>query len=279
MMVLLLVVAFFVALISVWVWLTTRMRKNGRGAVVRHLAGSSAGSLAGMLAFSVIAVIFADYAPKAPVEPKVAMLGQPLLEATVPEYTLVSDEYMDSIKRTVEISLPARISPAGLKALAADIKAKSTRTTDRTFIGYRIAGEPKASYWATTHYNPELEVQILGMSAELHKKFEVYDVAAKYPNAVGAWISDVSFPNLLVMYRKSGKLYLDVVFDDGINTQTLKIIGRKGTQPKLQDDQGEEGEFYTVSVTGELQYWNDAGENYLTLKPRRAGDIDLNSLK
>lgn len=262
-----LVVTFFVVVILVWLWAVTQMRKNRRGVGVRHLAGSSAGSLAGMLVASVIAVMFADSPPKA------------TLEATLQEYTVVSDEYMASIKRTVEISLPARISSSDLKAIAEAIKATSTRATDRTFIGYRIAGEPMSRYWATTHYNPGLNVQPLGMSAELYKEFQAYDLAAKYPNAVGAWISDVSSANLLVMYRKGDELYMDFVFDDGIITEALKITERKGAPLKFQNIESEGGEFYTVSAAGELEYWNDAGENYLTLKPRRAGDINLKSLK
>ena len=161
MMEFLLVISFFVALILVWRWVAIRMRKNGRGVVVRHLAGSSAGSLAAVLAISIIVAIFADSPPMAPLEQKAAAAAHPPLEATLPEYSVVSDEYMASIKRTVEISLPARISTAELSAIAKAMKANATHATDRTFIGYRIAGEPESGYWATTHYDPNLKVKVL----------------------------------------------------------------------------------------------------------------------
>lgn len=76
-------------------------------------------------------------------------------------YRVESDEYMGSFKRTVEVRLAYKLSLEQLKAVAEKIKAAETRKTERTFIGYTLEEQQSQGYWATTHYNPDLNVQIL----------------------------------------------------------------------------------------------------------------------
>jgi hypothetical protein len=77
------------------------------------------------------------------------------------KFTIVSDEYLLHHKRTVEVNLNEEISEEHLTALAKSIKTAAKQSTDRTFIGYRVSGSTEVGYWATTHYNPNLEVRIL----------------------------------------------------------------------------------------------------------------------
>ena len=72
-----------------------------------------------------------------------------------------SDEYTGSFKRTVEVKLADKLTHEQLKAVAEKIKAGEKRKTERTFIGYRLEQQQSPGYWATTHYNPDLEVRIL----------------------------------------------------------------------------------------------------------------------
>ena len=81
--------------------------------------------------------------------------------ALMDKFTIVSDEYLLHHKRTVEVMLNEELSEEQLTTLAISIKAAAKQSTDRTFIGYRVSGSSEAGYWATTHYNPDLEVKIL----------------------------------------------------------------------------------------------------------------------
>ena len=79
------------------------------------------------------------------------------------DYRIVSDTAYQVIKRTVEVELPTPVSEARLGEIAREIKGRDRRPFQRTFIGYRLKGEaPGLPYWATTHYNPNLNVQLLG---------------------------------------------------------------------------------------------------------------------
>ncbi len=80
-------------------------------------------------------------------------------------YAIVSDDYKRSIKRTVLVALNERVTEAELTEIAKAIKAQANHPTERTFISYRVDGATSGYYWATTHYNPDLNVQIIGRTA------------------------------------------------------------------------------------------------------------------
>lgn len=73
-------------------------------------------------------------------------------------YKIERDEYSAPWKRTVEVTLYKELTEAELAAMAESIKAAAKTPTERTFIGYWYMGFTDAGYWATTHYNPEMEI-------------------------------------------------------------------------------------------------------------------------
>lgn len=79
-------------------------------------------------------------------------------------YSITQDDYHSTFKRTVEVQLDERMTEAQLQTIAKQIKQGASNDTDRTFIGYRIDGNTAGAYWATTHYEPELSVRIIGMN-------------------------------------------------------------------------------------------------------------------
>jgi len=76
-------------------------------------------------------------------------------------FKIEKDEYLLPYKRTVEVTLFKELSEQQLAGLAKSIKGIAKRDTERTFIGYRLVGSADNSYWATTHYNPDLVIKIL----------------------------------------------------------------------------------------------------------------------
>ncbi|RRV04422.1 hypothetical protein EGJ27_21540 [Pseudomonas sp. v388] len=75
-------------------------------------------------------------------------------------YTVTKDEYMGPIKRSVEVLLEKKISDRQLAEVAIFIRSSALRDTERTFIGYYLKGVSEPGYWATSHFNPELKVDI-----------------------------------------------------------------------------------------------------------------------
>lgn len=188
------------ALVAAW-WLIAKKLK-GKNWFLRHLAGSTAGvvALVVVMTFFVatglvdpeddISPTVADAQEStatinnvdqivpganpsvnadALVAPKPASQTEP--EKTIADavatagYSVASDEYHAAIKRSVEVILDSQITEAELTSIAEEIKAQATHATERTFIGYRLGSQTEGVYWATTHYNPELDVRIIGMTA------------------------------------------------------------------------------------------------------------------
>jgi hypothetical protein len=73
-------------------------------------------------------------------------------------YKIEKDEYSAPWKRTVEVTLYKELTEEELTLMARSIKAAAKTPTERTFIGYWYVGYPDVGYWATTHYNPEMEI-------------------------------------------------------------------------------------------------------------------------
>ena len=82
-------------------------------------------------------------------------------------YTVINETKLPRIKRSVDIRLNRPVSEATLTTIAAEIKSSDSGDYERTFIGYYLPEmQVGAGCWATSHYNPDLDVQILGLSAD-----------------------------------------------------------------------------------------------------------------
>lgn len=78
-------------------------------------------------------------------------------------YSVVDSKIIPGVKRSLDIRLNKQLSEEELRVIAHKLKAQDSRPYERTFIGYYLPGMPvNAGYWATTHFNPNLEVRILG---------------------------------------------------------------------------------------------------------------------
>ncbi|MEJ6654650.1 MAG: hypothetical protein QNL70_01390 [Pseudomonas sp.] len=157
------------ALIAAWWFIAKKLK--GKNWLLRHFAGSTAGIVAMVLSMIVfvalgIAGSETDSALAEAERPAVEVTADTIPAVSTPaNYSIVSDDYKSSIKRSVLIALDERITEAELAVIAKAIKAQATHPTDRTFINYRVEGATSGTYWATTHYNPDLSVRILGMNA------------------------------------------------------------------------------------------------------------------
>ena len=79
------------------------------------------------------------------------------------DYTILTDEALADIKGTLVIRLSQEIGEEELRRIARDLRRDGRRHFERLFITYYQPGMTiGAGAWATTHFNPDLEVQIWG---------------------------------------------------------------------------------------------------------------------
>ncbi len=123
------------------------------------------------------------------------LIGHPAVESVREAHTI------PSIKRSVVVRLNTAVSESELAQIATKIKGKVLRSFERTFIEYYIPGMKEgAGAWATTHFDPNLEVRILGNVQRFDKmsEAEAREALANELRAqpgVAELLSDVDFQN------------------------------------------------------------------------------------
>lgn len=191
--------------------------------------------------------------------------------AQAPEYEVLKDEVDGRIKRTVEVELSSRTDEELLEGIAEEIYDLSKKKVERTFIGYWIAGEDNTQgYWATTHYNPDLDVKIMGLSGSDYDEL-VNTKAQVDGEIVGTWmINRGALEYKAVAYKKDGddSMYLVDQHVSGSTEQAYKTT-ETDDGLKLVDAEGEGsdfGEYLVINNDGELEFWSENG-NFYTAKP------------
>jgi len=200
----------------------------------------------------------------------VAVASAPAL----PPFEVTSDAVSASgVKRTVEVVLSQRVDDVALRAIANKLKAARTEPVERTFMTYSVAGAKLAGAWATTHFNPNLEVRIIGFTPTEFARLRSLSVSQDGYSEVGAWI-DEDLGALVSIHRVGARTILRRDFVDGTHGETPLSVTRVGGQLRLDDiPKSDHGEFYSFAG-GWLQYVGPRGV-FRTLQPRAPVSVDM----
>ncbi len=181
-------------------------------------------------------------------------------------YTIVEDSRTGSTKRSVEVVLDEKVGEDELRQIASRIKSDDGRNYERTFIGYHVKQKVDSGYWATTHYNPDLEVKILGLSEADEESLKRSEPAPAGRQILGTWLDEGVGSKVILYKDKVGKLFIENSFPDG-STWAREMAESQGQRGKrLEDIRGNDfGEYYVVNSANQLEYWSKDG-NYYTAK-------------
>lgn len=183
-------------------------------------------------------------------------------------YSVTSDDNYRDEKRSVNVRLDKKVSVEELRNIALTIKGMEKNDYERTFITYYLPDmEIGSGAWATSHFNPELKVNILGLSASEEEKLNIE--AKKIPEEiVGVWRDDRPYISaVLTIYRKNKKLYLDTKYNDGSGSKKQMIEKSSNIGTKLVEKGGNaHGEYFILSAEGVLQA---GGNNGIFLKYKK----------
>jgi len=106
-------------------------------------------------------------------------------------YEVVKDKLEPGVKRSLEIVLKRKVTENELSKIAMELKKSSSESVPRTFIGYYLPDTDRSSgYWATTHFAPNLEVNVLGTTiAQDHEMARARNksLAANSAEILGRW--------------------------------------------------------------------------------------------
>jgi len=186
-------------------------------------------------------------------------------------YTVIKETKLPGIKRVVEIRLNKRVSEDTLTLIAKTVKASDSRNYERTFVGYYLPYMVvDRGYWASTHYKPNLEVRILGLSADAAATLSAKPEASTR-DEIGRWLDDS--PNAghrIVIFRDSGKLFMELTGEDG-SSGTTEIVESQtsGRGRRFSNLRGStSGDHWLLESDGHLQIRDNQGLIYTDEKIR-----------
>lgn len=177
--------------------------------------------------------------------------------STIPEdvtYTVIDANVIPGMKRSLDIRLNRRVSEEVLRSIALELKGKDPKDYERTFISYYLPGQSVgAGGWATTQFNPDLEVLILEPTAEQAKSL---DRGRNDPSreVLGAWLWESPTKVWINLYRQGGKLYMEQKHSDGSssNLEVVEEVLQSGH--RLEERGGSSlGEYFLIDLLGNLQ--------------------------
>lgn len=86
-------------------------------------------------------------------------------------YTVIAVDRLGTIKCSLTVRLSKKIPEEKLRKLAIELSDKEPKKYDRMFITYYLPGMVVgAEAWATTHFDPNLKVNILDLTEEEFQK-------------------------------------------------------------------------------------------------------------
>ncbi|MCI5123321.1 MAG: hypothetical protein D3925_02290 [Candidatus Electrothrix sp. AR5] len=174
---------------------------------------------------------------------------------------------MGCIKGSIEIRLEQIVSEETLKKIALKLRDDESIKYDKLFIEYYLPEmELGAGAWATSHFTPDLDIIIFGLSIEGEK-----DLASKPKNIsekiIGQWIDRGALTGKYTFLERNNCIVMIINFQDGSNlekemTKKTDELGRVKFEEKEQNDFNE---YYLIEKDSRLGLYDD--QNHIRTLP------------
>jgi hypothetical protein len=151
------------------------------------------------------------------------------------------------------------VSADELRLIATELKGRETRTYERTFMVYHLPGmDTDGLAWATTHFDPDLDVRVLGLTPEQERRISVVESADG--QVIGSWLHELDPCAQLTILRRGKQFFLRRVCKDGSSGEEGLVEKRssRGRRFEYLPDPGH-GEYFLITKDGELQEWDRDG--------------------
>ncbi len=161
-------------------------------------------------------------------------------------------------KCNVEVELIKKITKEDLTKIAYQIRS-TRKSYDKLWIFYNLRGT-KSGYgsWATTHFTPNLKVEILGTSASTDKKLKSFKTDVP---VIGKWIDARPYQNCLwVIYHKGKKIFLKRTFSDGSSGEEEYIKEKYKGKTRYEPKKNPENVYYLIETNGNLSMYGNDGK-------------------
>jgi len=176
-------------------------------------------------------------------------------------YTIIEKSSMGNIKLSIDIRLEQKVSKDFLQKLALKLRQDEPIKYDRIFICYLLPGmTPGAGAWATSHFNPNLKVEILGTTIEEEKAL-MSKPKDSSGEIIGEWLDESPYVGAkYTLLRRNGKIIMIRKFKDGSSSEKEMIQKKRSGKLRFEEKGGNNfGEYYLIESNGRLAVYDNAG--------------------
>lgn len=178
-----------------------------------------------------------------------------------PIYSIINIDTSGYHRRSIDVRLKEPISESTLRNIALELKAKDPRYYERTHICYLLPGmELGKGAWATTHFEPDLKIQINGFTAEQEKALreKPNDASRKI---IGCWLDTSLYTGgRITIFSKNEKHFLEKIYSDGSGSPKEFLADFSNNRTTFREiGNNPAGEYYLIDKQGNLQLWDNEG--------------------
>lgn len=176
------------------------------------------------------------------------------------EYYIIKEDRNDNLSKTnIEIRLNKKVDEATLKIIAEELKGERSELQNLWIFYYLSDMTVGSGAWATSHYSPDLKVEILGSTeTEDQQTSKTDDLKG---DVIGKWHSKKSLMGAtLILYKnEKDKLMMRINWKTG-NPSEEEISESTSNGLVRYNDGNENGEYYLLEKNGNLGMYGKDGK-------------------
>lgn len=181
-------------------------------------------------------------------------------------YNIIEDKSNVALeKNQLTLEINQKLTEGQIATLAEKL-FNSKEKQRRFYIFYQLAGTKNGSgAWATSHFDPELDIQILGSTSQQDENANKVSNKQIDGEVIGKWREDQYTSANYIIYKKDNKIFIKTIYKNG-QTSDEKLTEKKiknGVRYDYVED-GYNGEYFVLKQNGGLEFYNNENKNFTT---------------
>jgi hypothetical protein len=181
-------------------------------------------------------------------------------------YSVTNVLRLSPMKVSLDVRLNRRATETELRSVAIELRDKEAAGAEQIFIVYYLPEmKVDSGGWATTHFRPDLDVRILGLT------LEQFDALTQPENAddrelIGRWLDDTPLAGRRIsIFRADQQVCAEQTFSDLSSIREELDEEQSGDIQRFKK-RSAPGVFYTINNDGHLEIHDREG--LITLLPQ-----------